>query len=528
MSCDLKQAIAKAKSDNSIYTASGKISPGETTTEDEAGGIRGFFNDVKGAASSTLGGVALTITGSLETVKSTISKILHNITDGFNSIASQVSEAAAKVSAPLTEAQEALQAQDRTFLTKFTSKIPKKILSLSKEYGTSIVTSMANSAVNIKNPIVLKGLTVLSKFVKEKTKSTGTSGLKAKGTGDVSESKKVFKQALSLLPGEIQENINSAISETSNKISEVEELLDETITDVINVAEVLNKPGEKLPSSEITPLAACLSDISLESLKSIGSSFVAAAVMLNKRIANLYIDQLITAESSSATLPISMQEEVRSVAIAEMQSSRVISDNIKDTITNANSLYGDVGSTPGGTILGYTADTTNLDLELWARSVIYTSGDKVFSVGPAMAIRSEVNYKIGNSAKDMIQSSYEILNSYTVRCMPSEFPEGESQLILRDPVDGSTLTPHDFRNAGDTTALMAIGRNKSLVQNILRQELGKLYPFVKYISPVSEKASITDMTGVKHVTIEGYEFTVDIKGSKVIPAAESADHTPLV
>lgn len=214
--------------------------------------------------------------------------------------------------------------------------------------------------------------------------------------------------------------------------------------------------------------------------------------------------------------PLSLTRIVRERFLAREKSDENFSTNVRNKVEGIDtSIYGEVGSAPGSIVLGHTADTAGLDLEEWGFNSTYKYKGEQYFLGPAQALRGDSRHKLNAQTLNLIDSSYQKLNANFVRCLPNEFPTDFSQSLVRDPETGMTITPHDFRFAGDVAGTIAIGRMKNIYRGIVERVFGPiLSKFITYLAAPKPNTRIKPI--VKKVNIEGTSVFVDVKGDKIV------------
>jgi len=126
----------------------------------------------------------------------------------------------------------------------------------------------------------------------------------------------------------------------------------------------------------------------------------------------------------SFLIPISIQRIIRKNYLPRARSNKTFERGVISLVDDIDkTILGQVGSAPGATILGFNADVAGLDIEEWANGHLYTVEGETYSVGPAKPFRYDVEYKLSPANKQLIQTSYDNLNSYTARCIPNEYPD---------------------------------------------------------------------------------------------------------
>ncbi len=214
---------------------------------------------------------------------------------------------------------------------------------------------------------------------------------------------------------------------------------------------------------------------------------------------------------------ILLRRTARKKFLARARSDSQFEGQIEQTIENRNThAFGDVSSVVGTTILGHNADCQSLDLEMWSAGIF---SPQVSVLGPAQLFREDIKHKILENDLIEMQSSYEKLNAYMIRCIPPETgarinPDdtltANPRAIIRDPSTMASLTPHDYRYAGDTSSFITFSNSKERVREIIDNEFGKNVELIDYIYPVKILAAQHDVS--INTIIDDKPVSLDIKG----------------
>ena len=545
----LKDLFDKSKKDDVKYEAATKKVP-NTVTSDGQSRAGKFFADVKGQLVSAFSDITppvisikglldFAMNGITELVKGAASTITDGITNKIDGLVTSVTKGGGNLPSPLTDSQWAMKAKGKQvdvedgpgLLGRAFNSASRGVSNTFQFISDKIDIGITKLNITEDSGVAAKTIAGVLTLAKDKSaaaaKFSDPEAVRAKGAGYLQKAQIQFLDILGKLPGEAKKQVTDIIDGAESAVLDAaDETLSETSAagEVLqSIADIFSSAGEKIQTYSVAAWNAVVCPSDLDDIKEAGLPVESVAVVANKKTTDSRIDQLTEANEERPETPKSVQKEVREIALAEAKASDTILRGIvNNTPEFDTSLFGRVGSDPGSTILGFTPDTNSVDLELWSTEVIYNAGGSTFSLG-ATPIRGEISYKIPNDTKNMVKSSYSALNGYMVRCLPNESPEGDARAVMRDPKTGSTISSHDFRWTGDTRNTIAIGRAMNQYLEILDGTLKDNINFVPYLAPTtSTEDSQYIVTDVKS---EGYEYSVDVKGNKVVPTGDVASNS---
>lgn len=212
---------------------------------------------------------------------------------------------------------------------------------------------------------------------------------------------------------------------------------------------------------------------------------------------------------------ILVKKALRKKYLARASSDKKFLQEVYSKIENPDKHpFGPFGDSTASIFLAPTFDTNSLDVEMWSVGFISSQSTSVAQFGPAKAIRQDILHKLSNDYIDEVQSAYEKLNAYAVRCMPMENSTDddgdEPRAVARDPETGAPLTAHDYRFAGDIPSVLTLGRLRDSILAKVREILGDNVDMIEYINPI--KLINRSQNLPLELSIDEEQIKVNLKG----------------